>query len=70
MMIIMERILKLDILMERKPQVDGTYHIVFRRDPDLDEDETLGMYMTALSVLFRNMERDLGYECVLADEEE
>jgi hypothetical protein len=41
------------------------YHVAFRRSPDLEDDEALDVYMAALSVLFRKMEQDLGYQRIL-----
>jgi hypothetical protein len=46
------------------------YYVVFRRSRDLEEDEALDVYMAALSVLFQNMERDLGYGTILSCENE
>ncbi len=68
MMIAMERILRLSVLIVRETQTDVTHHVSFGRDLDQGEDETLGTYMAALSVLFRNMEEDLGYGYLMAYE--
>lgn len=68
-MIVMERVLRLEVLVVRRPQEDAIYQVSFGVDPDLREDETLGMYMAALSALFRNMEEDLAYGCMMAYDE-
>ncbi len=70
MMNVIERVLVLDVLVARAQRQEATYHVSFKRDPDLSEDETLGMYMAALSALFQNMEEDLGYGCMMAYEGE
>ncbi len=68
MMIVTERILRLSVPIVRETQTDVTYHVSFGRDLDQGEDETLGTYMAALSVLFRKMEEDLGYGYLMAYE--
>ncbi len=56
--------------MLRVPREDPLFHVAFRCDHDLDEDEALGMYMAALDSLFLNMEDDLRYGQLLSFEEE